>query len=303
MPLFFMVSGMTFRPDRYASLGECAVDKAKRLLVPYLLLSVLLIPWWYLNWRVLTSSGIRLLELPLGIILSNQDLATSPFNAGWFLPCLFLVSVFYLFLWRFAGGNREKVGWLVLCAAAAGGAIASLAPVDVPWHAHTMMTAAAFYHMGYVYMGHHEEVGKAFGKRPLAGVVFVIVLLAAGALLALQNGKVSMHQNDYNNVVLFYIVAVSLSLAVLLVVSRISASRLIVYAGQNTLVTLAVHIPLIRTFQHWSPHTAQLARDHWLLVGIVVFFACVPVSMLVNRYVPWLVGRSRRSRDGRGLQR
>lgn len=165
-----------------------------------------------------------------------------------------------------------------------------------------MMTAVAFYHMGFVYVSHHEEVGTALGKRRLAGVIFVIVLLTVGVFLAFQNGKVSMHQNDYNNVALFYIVAVSLSLAVLLVVSRIPAVRLIVYAGQNTLVTLAVHIPLIRTFQHWSPQTAQFASDHWLVVGIVVFFACIPVSMLVNRYVPWLVGRPRRSHDGRGLQ-
>lgn len=53
MPLFFMISGMTWRKDKYPAFQDLLKDKAKRLLLPYVWLNLLVFPIYLLNKYVL----------------------------------------------------------------------------------------------------------------------------------------------------------------------------------------------------------------------------------------------------------
>lgn len=72
MPLFFMISGALFKVEKYSSLKECAIDKAKKLLIPYCWLYAVNVPFWYLNKKVLSDSDATMWDLFLGFVTGNQ---------------------------------------------------------------------------------------------------------------------------------------------------------------------------------------------------------------------------------------
>ena len=296
MPLFFMVSGMTFHPGRYETIRACAVDKAKKLLIPYFLLSLAMIPLWYLNWKVLKSSPTGLVGLLKGIAVSNEAVFSSPTNATWFLPCLFLVSVLFFAFSKWTKGSRRGLALAVACSGVFGALLSVLLRVDVPWHVPTVFTAVVFYYIGYLFMQHRETVVAWLDERPRSWIPVVVVLAVAGACLALVNGKVSMHANHYNVVPLFYVSALALGFAIVLAVMLLPKVKPLAYVGQNTLIYIAIHAPILRTIQNFSPASGHIAAAYPVPTAAAIFVVVIPISMLVNRLLPFLVAK----RYGRG---
>src|SRR5262245_29203301 len=83
MPLFFFVSGVTFRPT---SPGETLRKRARALLVPYFIMGAIAV-------LLAAQSGDfeRMLGELRGVLYGTGH--TIRFVPLWFLPCLFLVSV------------------------------------------------------------------------------------------------------------------------------------------------------------------------------------------------------------------
>jgi fucose 4-O-acetylase-like acetyltransferase len=100
-----------------------------------------------------------------------------------------------------------------------------------------------------------------------------------------------MHKNDFNNVVYFYAAALALSFAVTIAVMQLPRMKWLPFSGQNTLVYLAVHVPIIRTLQHVSPAIKGLTDAYPFVAGAVVFLAIIPICLFVNRFLPFLVAR------------
>ena len=71
MPLFFMISGMTFylqMQKRAFTFPQLVQNKAKGLLIPYFALNFLSIPIWILNYRILSYKNESIAEL-IGCLL------------------------------------------------------------------------------------------------------------------------------------------------------------------------------------------------------------------------------------------
>lgn len=291
VPLFFIVSGMTFRPGRYTSVRACAVDKAKKLLVPYVLLQFVMIPAWYLNWKVLASAPADFQGLIAGILVSNEALLTSPTNATWFLPCLFLLSVSFFAVSRWSGGSERRLAIAVALSGAIGALLSVYYRVSVPWHVPTMFTAAVFYYVGYEFMKHRERIVALLEAHPASWSAAVLALTGTGMIVALLNGKVSMHENHFRTLPMFYVAALALSFAVIFAVMRMPRVKALTYFGQNTMLALAIHAPMIRTLQNSAALLGRSADVYAVPLTVLVFLAIIPVAMLVNGFVPFLVAR------------
>lgn len=291
MPLFFIISGMTFHPDRYATVTQCAIDKAKKLLVPYVLLSIATIPWWILNWRILGNVHESVRDLLVAILISNQSIANSPANAMWFLPALFLLSILFTAIWKLGAGKIGRISVMVAGCGVMGILLSLRLDKPVPWHLPTVLTAAVFYYAGYLFMRYRDSITAVVANRRDILVALVVVFFAAGTFFAMVNGKVSMHDNQYKSVPLFFLSAFLLSAAVILGVYRLPTFKWVAYLGQNTLVVLAIHVPMLRTIQNFSPAGLAFTYDHSALAALLVFIACIPLAMFVNRFAPFLVAK------------
>ena len=135
IPLFFVSAGYTYR-NKGEDFQTFVVDKAKRLLIPYVICNVLLVGYF-------TVTGGFSKTALLGMFYSRSMLMApgSVWNMGlmnclnaptWFLTCLFLVyCIYYVIDCRFSDAmKRRKV---ILVAMAAGIVLEKVSPVLFPW--------------------------------------------------------------------------------------------------------------------------------------------------------------------------
>lgn len=300
MPLFFMISGATFRPGKYESFKACVIDKAKKLLLPYLWLSLINIPFWYLNHSVLGTSSAPLWKFFVGIPLANQELGYMASGALWFLPALFLISILFYGITELDRDGKLKLeASMILCLLAAV-YLSMFVKIDTPLHLATVPMGTIFYFLGWVFMNNREELvsfitgNRAGNLKPEAEqarfAIVAIAICAIGVWAAFANGKISMHRNDYNDIALFLLAACCISLALTMLMMRLPKIKLFDYAGKNSIIFFGFHIALIRFLENFGP-TAWFADSYAILTAIVVFLALVPVSMFVNKFCPFIVGK------------
>lgn len=99
MPLFFFLAGLTYNAEKYSDFCYLVKNKAKTLLIPYLIFAFLTLSWRFalqiisllsgkaISWRYLAKQTI-------GVVL---QIRTTPYGVGvWFIPCIFVA---FLYLW------------------------------------------------------------------------------------------------------------------------------------------------------------------------------------------------------------
>ena len=301
MPLFFMISGATFRPGKYETFKACVIDKAKKLLVPYVLLFLVNIPLWYLNYRVLGSSETPVYKLLLGLPIANQELGYMSSGALWFLPALFLISVVFYGMTELDRKGKLKLEASMIICFALVIYLSIFYGKDTVWHWATVPMGIVFYFLGWAFMQNRQAIMDVLVGNRLKGVrpdseqvrfaVVAIVICAIGLWAAFENGKISMHRNDYNDILLCLVAAVCLSMTLTMLMMKLPKIKILDYAGKNSIIFFGFHIALIRFFEN-LPLTAGFAGSHVLATAIVVFVLLVPVSMFVNKFCPFIVGKS-----------
>jgi len=186
MPLFFSLSGFLFSGTvRRKPLSVIAMDKAKRLLVPFFAFALL----WMLPVRWLIGyGGYRqqpLTETTAGIL-------TGPDSGHlWYLPVLFLCFVFFgtaVKLWRKLGAPEA--------AGAAGMALLSLAamlrPTPVTWtYAYNLCLHAFWFWMGWM-LGEYSTLLKALRRTAWRRVLLAALTLALLALAVLRTNTATL---------------------------------------------------------------------------------------------------------------
>lgn len=303
MPLFFMVSGATFRVDKYERFRDCLIGEAKRLLVPYVWLYLIDLPLWYLNWEVLGSNSTSLSELLLGLFTANKQINNMTNGALWFLPTLFLVSILYWWLADLDRQGKVRLEGSIILTFAVAIYLCTFYDEDTVWHWSVVPMATVFYYLGNLFMTHCDEIFDALdvGQKGGKSAIVAIVALALGVWAALENSRVTMHENSYGTVVLMLVSALGISLALVICLASLPTIPLLSYSGQNTLTILGFHIPLLRFLENFSL-TAAFAEEHTLLTGVLVYLLCVPIAMFVNRFCPFIVGKKKATRDTKSNQ-
>lgn len=295
MPLFFMISGMTFYlqcAKREFTLNKLIKNKAKTLLWPYLVFSLAALPLWLFNFRIISKdSSMRIFELMLGMVYSNEEQVSSTSNAMWFLPTLFLALILFWLILQWAQ-NDEKIYTLTVLIIACFGYGVSITKKDFnsPWHIYTVPIALVFILAGYLFVKHYKNVEKYLGG-PIKQLLFIIIGGVGAMLCAYNNVKISMAINEYGSFWLFCGSVIGFSLLCIIISKWIPAFKLFKLIGRNTVVILAFHSPMFRTLEKWSDTTAQLMTEHPVLMATGVFVCLIPICWIVEKFLPFLLGR------------
>lgn len=294
MPLFFMISGALFKVEKYASLKECVIDKAKKLLVPYCWLYAINIPFWYLNKKVLGDSEAGLGSIVLGFLTGNQAISSMASGALWFLPCLFLISVLFWWLADLDRRGKVKLEGSMVVVFLLGVYLCTFYHEPAIWHWATVPMATVFYYIGFVFFRNRDKILDALGLNETTGkfALVAIVILAIGVWAAFANGKISMHSNRYNIIALAFVSSTAISLGLAMCLMKLPVMKLFDYAGKNSIILFGFHIGVLRFLENFGP-TAPFADHYSMLTGFVVFLLLIPISMFVNRFCPFIVGKKR----------
>lgn len=299
VPLFFMISGALFHPEKCGTLAACLKKYSTSLLLPYFMLYSVNIPLWYINWRLIGDSAANGDALLAGLYYGNQLLRPMVNGALWFLPTLFLTTVASWILWRLFGESRNVLRICVLCSLVTGITVSSLGFRTLPWTLDAVPMCMFFFLLGKELMPYADSLSRyvseaSRSKRKevfIVGVAVIAFGLASAMYSAQISGEnVSLLRNDIGLIPVGVLAAAIISVGIAVVLIVLPMTRMLCWFGSNTLGSLAFHVPVMRFIENILRYVLCIPVQP-IPVALAVIALMFPINWLVNRYAPVLVGK------------
>ena len=302
MPLFFIISGMLFNPDRHSNFKSFFIKRSKRLLIPYAIYSVATWLIW-VCFNIATGKTVGNYWYPLLQTIVAQGSGQFFWHNSplWFIPCLLAVEIMYYFMAR-------KKDWIILFISFL---IAGLNIVLehlfndeylllLPWNLDAAMMALPFYSTSNIIMRHitHQQINGWISCHKILSAFFVIASFTTLALSLKWFNSPSMGHSYYGNEWVFHIRAFlgSASLIVLsafitfMDVSTLFAklNQFFKWVGKVSLDVMCTHVPIkgiIIAVLALATHIPQDSLRLSLFWSLIAFLATVIIDLVIVFFI------------------
>ncbi|MEG2606536.1 MAG: acyltransferase family protein [Mucinivorans sp.] len=295
MPLFFVISGYLFSRKKHTSFLVFVKTKARQLLIPYVVFSVIAFLFWYfLILRISTVDfGAFTAATLFWDFLSAQYIAYC--LVLWFLPTLFLTECLYFIVSKWLSPLIVAIFFMALSFL-----YYHFVGEDLFWSADIVLVAVVFYAFGAILRQYGTKLLESASKIPISVIGFtlcaVLVVVFAGI-----TGRLDMLSRNYGELYMFYLAGVAGSMAIFflgIILERIfGLVKVISYLGANSLIVYGLHIQVMTliggTFRR-LPGVENTILGQFvpsLIYAVVIMFVMIPVIYTINRYTPKLVGK------------
>ncbi len=298
MPLFFFISGFLFNPEKYGGLKNIIMRKARTLLVPYFIFSLITYLFWIFILRRFGEASkldITWWKPLVGTLYGNGfDNWLAHNTVLWFLVCLFVIEISFFILSRIENRINLAIA-LILCGLI--GALDSLyMPIRLPWGIDIALTGMVFYGIGFLIQ---NKLEKLIEKRIITGISLILFGVIS-IILSHLNGRIDMNGNNYGNFFYFYAASLSGILTLICLSKLIGYNRIMCYIGENTIIILVLHNishSIINGILKFALHIPVKSYEHMLgyLIGITLLQIAliVPAIYIINHFMPFLIGRKK----------
>lgn len=277
MPLFFALSGFTFRPEKYNSLGKVIKAKFRQLVIPYFFFSVVL---WALCLLLLDGMKLQYRHINelIGIVVSDR--LSDYFFSLWFLTTLFLSEPL---LWCLTRITKGRALWLapISVAAFAVGTVAIDFFKGTYWSADLVPIALSFLMFGYLL---RKKLDSSSDRQPSA----LLIAAAWGVNLLFfwlnyrLGGRSDLYFCKLVNPLYFYLSACGGTVGAILLCRRLARCAALEYIGRYSLVFYAFEslaIPLSERFLRAVLGAAALERTPLPATALVLLMSCAMLAM------------------------
>jgi acyltransferase len=227
MPFFFLISGILYSNRK--SFPSFFLDKARRLLLPYLVFSITSFIYWQLG-HPGGNEWVSLFWKPLllGVGSAEWTLINTPL---WFLPCLFEASVLFYFISKL--NKRLSVGVSILLSLA--GIFLGKTVLSLPCH-----LDVALFCVGFISIGFHFKDRLLYGPASSIPVTIFALALFFGGICFTE--KLDLFYRHYTgNIPLMVMLALTGSFILMALAKRIGAPNFLVAIGKSSLGLLCLH--------------------------------------------------------------
>ncbi len=290
MPLFFLVSGATFNYLKYKNLKECIIARARGLIIPYICINIFTLPFWYIYYTYLSTKVFNLGNTIKAILIGNTEIMEPVHGPTWFLLTLFLSEVLFYIISRTCKGDKKSLlNFSILLILIGYAESITSNNIDMIWHLNTVPMACGLIIIGYLaynYIKVNEE------KIKKINIVFPIIFIIIGAYISIfENGSknVSMNVNNYNSLILTFLSLFFTMSGITLILMKIKKLKMMSFIGRNSLIILALHRPVLFLMDYFIPGF-KTASWRSTLITTILFVLLLPVTYLVERFAPFLVG-------------
>lgn len=304
MPIFFWISGLFAKQGiRDETFGGFIAKRWRKRLIPYASFSAISYVTWFFVFRHFGSQA-ELNISPIRPIIGffygngiNHWLVTN--TVLWFFLCLFVTEIFFYFIIKVPstlGMVLTLVGFSLV-----GYLDVYFNPPDgfrLPWNVDIALTAVVFYGGGYLCKGYVLGEMKSTSWRWLVMISSLILYVT----FSLLNRKVALVAGVYGNYAFFYLAAFSGIYFWMELAYVIPASQLLSKIGQNTLTIFSLHLlvfPFITAILVYGlkmPSQLKFESASLSVAYVVIsILVLLPVSDFINRYVPFVLGETRKS--------
>ncbi|MFE4711025.1 acyltransferase family protein [Paenibacillus sp. NPDC056722] len=291
MPLFFLLSGMVFKPVDPARYIGWAVKRTKGLMTPYLaygLLITTVLLLFTLNLKGFAENIARLLYGGLSL--------TGPYGVFWFITCLLFTQLIFGYITRFRGMTQFLL--IASCYLLAHViSMTSLKNFNLPWNIDVSLLAITYYALGY------------YGKKAIPTIIgrLVIVpfiILASAAAFYLDHAGVisyslNMKYKQYDALLLDLVIPLVISLTICALVfwlSKLLPLKWLGDLGRNTIAIMYLHLPINYGLKYLLGTEYGLVP--FTLVGVVIPLILAMVIVRFPVLSRLYLGHSGKSRPG-----
>ncbi len=278
MPFFFIISGLFFHPQKYNSYIEYLTQKTRTLLIPSILLTLLLC--------AITES------LSLGYNIPRCLLLGKRFPIVWFLYTLFFTEIIYYFISKVVLSYR----YIILLGAIVIGYILHQHKIEFYYHAENLLTAVFFYGIGHSTLSIKHNKNNFYYENPTYKKDFLAVLGLAYPLLPVYFYRESFELSTNIlpvHLIPFVLAAFSASISIIYLSSRIKYRKILSYIGQNTLIILVLHAPLIALCSNIIKPYISILPLYKIIEFSIALSGSIVFAPVINTYLPWLVGKQK----------
>ena len=293
MPMFFIISGMTFKFNKVKDTKTFIWNKFFALMIPYFLLNLYVSPLREWLERIGECNMQSWLDLIKGVLYSNADCHLKmASNTTWFIPALFVTTVFVFLMQKICRSDKGMtIGIIVFMIGF--WALGQTKGTGGPWHWRVGIVASVFYLGGYWFMVFIDKI-QGFIDR-IKGWVWPLcaVMLVAGFFISRFNGSCSMIHNRYHNLLLYYLSAFITCIAIMFIFMILSKSEKFIrlmkqveFVGVNTLPYIAFQVPIMKLFWYYIPWFGTHKEPSVFILSVILFFGMMPLAKLVDKLIP-----------------
>lgn len=289
--LFFFISGFLFRESSFK-------DSIKRII------NGLVIPYVFLGLLTYFTHRITLIEIYNGnynVILQGVFSLISG-SLLWFIPCLILVQFVYLLLNKLLL-KKINIGFKFFVGCIMLGSIFLIrndSRTYLYWNADT-----ALYALGFFVFGHLVKLSNIDLSSLLKNKSFALLNLLIYSILTILINKdvggldINVHCNHYNYPLLCVLLSCLGTFSIIFLTVAFNIGKFFLLLGRNSLLVFAFHgrgFWITSKLFALTGITKILGENIYIYSILYCFFTGVCMILLafvVNKYVPWLVGRKK----------
>lgn len=299
IPLYFFLSGLTFRRSKFPIFKDFAIHRLKSLMLPYAMFSVVTWAVWA-AFNYLTHTEVDYWSPLLQTILAQGSGGYLVHNVPlWFVPCLFIIEMLYYWIDHLKKQTHILVV-LILCACMGAwmieGPYSSIFHL-LPWSAEGAFVGILFYGLANLLVKNvslKEIETKVVSHIPIS-IVTIVILTVVVIFSAYWNGHISIGSDLLGkSPLLFYINAwmgiITITLFSIIVSSIKSSSVLFnkimdyhYWFGRNSFYIMSTHVPikgiLIVLFAGLIHRSASFIVNDYFWAAVVFAITCLLSSL------------------------
>ena len=296
MPLFFILSGMVFNPDKYKNFKEMFKAKFKSLIIPYVCLCLIAWFWTMIVNKPTNFLNYKTVEKFIGIFVGQRG--STYYFSMWFITAIFLSEII-LYIWARMIKNK-KIFF------ASGFAVSAILGVSIIkniqngfyWSADLVPIAISFIIIGYCLKIYKQKLEFSKCKNFLIMIVMLAINIVVGYINFKENGRADLYELNIGNPIWYYISALSGSFAVIIFCKLLKKSAILEYIGRNSLIYYAFQKmlfinPLLVIVKTLSG-LGGIFSIRFVQLLIVVVGTCIGlaiVSETITKCFPFLLGK------------
>ncbi len=277
MPLFFMISGILGNYTNQAQKPYLKIIKngIMRLLIPYMFFELIGI-LFYMIYHDFSFEVFR-----WNVFDSIQMYCVV--GATWFLPVLFAIETVFYTLKKLLKSDKILAVIAVMT---------FIPPLLANTENHFIQVGCrcclgfSFFVLGYCLSDFIVSHNFQWYE--------IVILFGVNISTCYINGKVEMFLIVTGNIMLYITSAIAGSIFLISIMKKFKPIKMLMFIGQNSLIIMSTHENMLKMISNYSiEKTYQLTEG--ILLACAIMALEFPVIILLNKYLPFAVGRNWKS--------
>lgn len=285
IPIFFFISGLLFKPDKYNSFNDFLRNKIRNLVIPYIIFYLVTL-CYYILIESHVRGGVSSLKLLLGMFYGSYYNNFMYFNGAlWFLPCLFSMEIVGYTL-KFINKKYLRIIFpiLIYCI----GIIFIQNNITwLPWGLNAAFCGFIYYSCGFYFKPTFNYL-----RNKITLIVFSIIICIALQVYLFPFPHADLAACKIQNYILYIPISI-IGIALYLCIScLIKKNKIVEYLGINSLVIFAFQEPVYRAvifvFSKILKTHVEILRTNifWCIsMAIISILIIIPIIYAYNKWV------------------